>query len=239
MKITAPDSSYSGESRYGETVLTFKDGVATFDADLPHGVRQYLEGAGYGIGSKKPAEPEETPAPPDPRELGTDGDGIVQLGTPLRDAAVDPHPEDFLPPINAGKPGPEGNPHGPNVVSPQIHASSGQAVVPGPVGHFEVEDVKDEDGNVTGKRGVVTPDPDVQQERESEFAQRALADNEPVPEVLADMGKKAEGTDAPGEAPAVELKGAALDDALEEAGLPKTGTADEKRQRLAEHRGEA
>lgn len=32
-----------------------------------------------------------------------------------------------------------------------------------------------------------------------------------------------------------ELKGAALDEALEAAGLPKTGTADEKRARLAEH----
>lgn len=32
-----------------------------------------------------------------------------------------------------------------------------------------------------------------------------------------------------------ELKGAALDAALDAAGLPKTGTADEKRARLAEH----
>lgn len=32
-----------------------------------------------------------------------------------------------------------------------------------------------------------------------------------------------------------ELKGAALDEALEAAGLPKTGSAAEKRQRLAEH----
>ena len=34
---------------------------------------------------------------------------------------------------------------------------------------------------------------------------------------------------------AKELKGKALDDALEAAGLPKTGTADEKRKALAEH----
>lgn len=32
-----------------------------------------------------------------------------------------------------------------------------------------------------------------------------------------------------------DLKGTALDDALEEAGLSKSGTADEKRQRLADH----
>lgn len=43
----------------------------------------------------------------------------IQLGTPLRDAAVDPRPEDYQAPANAGKPGPEGNPHGPNVVSVQ------------------------------------------------------------------------------------------------------------------------
>lgn len=32
-----------------------------------------------------------------------------------------------------------------------------------------------------------------------------------------------------------DLKGAALDEALEQAGLPKTGSADEKRARLAAH----
>lgn len=32
-----------------------------------------------------------------------------------------------------------------------------------------------------------------------------------------------------------ELKGAALDDALDAAGLPKSGSADEKRARYAEH----
>lgn len=34
---------------------------------------------------------------------------------------------------------------------------------------------------------------------------------------------------------AADLKGADLDAALEQAELPKTGTADEKRQRLADH----
>lgn len=34
---------------------------------------------------------------------------------------------------------------------------------------------------------------------------------------------------------AAELKGASLDEALEEAGLSKSGRADEKRARLAEH----
>lgn len=40
-----------------------------------------------------------------------------------------------------------------------------------------------------------------------------------------------ESADTPDE----ELKGAALDQALEDAGLPKSGSADEKRARLAEH----
>lgn len=37
------------------------------------------------------------------------------------------------------------------------------------------------------------------------------------------------------EAPADELKGKALDEALKARGLPTTGNADEKRARLAEH----
>ncbi|NUO58991.1 MAG: hypothetical protein HOV78_20210 [Hamadaea sp.] len=241
MKITSPDKTYTGESRYGEVVLQFEDGVAKFDGELPVGVRQYLVGAGYGLGSKSPAEPDETPTPADPRDVTH-----VQGGTPLRDAAVDPQPEDYLPPTNAGKDGEDGNPHGPNVVAPQIHASTGQPVVPGPVGTYEERDIEDEDGNVTGKVGVVTSDPDAQAERETEYAQRALVGNEPVPTVLEEIGAKAnpetanpDGEDDEdsddGEDPA-ELKGAALDAALEEAGLSKSGTADEKRARLAEHR---
>lgn len=39
--------------------------------------------------------------------------------------------------------------------------------------------------------------------------------------------------------PAAELKGQELDQALEEADLPKSGSADEKRHRLAEQQGGA
>ena len=46
----------------------------------------------------------------------------LQLGSPLRDAAVNPHPSDFLPATNAGRPGPTGNPHGPHVTHPGIDA---------------------------------------------------------------------------------------------------------------------
>ncbi|MHA7153963.1 hypothetical protein [Arthrobacter sp. TMN-50] len=48
-----------------------------------------------------------------------DGGSFEQIGSPLRDAAVDPHREDYLAPVNAGPAGPGGNPHGSNVVSVQ------------------------------------------------------------------------------------------------------------------------
>ena len=67
---------------------------------------------------------------PDPRDF-TEPELI---GTPLRDAAVDPLPKDFLAPSNAGVAGPNGNPHGPTVVSPGIHGNEGvRGIVPGPV----------------------------------------------------------------------------------------------------------
>lgn len=55
--------------------------------------------------------------PVDPRTI-TD----QQVGTPLRDGAVDPRPGDFLGPTNAGAEGELGNPHGPTVVNPGLHA---------------------------------------------------------------------------------------------------------------------
>lgn len=43
-----------------------------------------------------------------------------RIGTPLRDAAVDPRPGDHLPPSNAGVEGEQGNPHGPNATAPEV-----------------------------------------------------------------------------------------------------------------------
>lgn len=135
MKIKSPAPHYTAKDAYGPLVIEFKDGVAEVD-DLPPGVRQYLIGAGYGIDADP--EPPETPAPADPREQT-----LVQVGTELRDAAVDPKPEDFLAPTNAGKPGEEGNPHGPNVVSPEIHASQGNRPVK--AGEVHVDDTAKQD----------------------------------------------------------------------------------------------
>ena len=65
----------------------------------------------------------------DPRDVND-----VQLGTALRDAAVDPEAGDFLTPTNAGEDGELGNPHGPTVVSPELHGSQGMhPVTPGAV----------------------------------------------------------------------------------------------------------
>lgn len=103
----------------------------------------------------------------DPRDLVE-----RQIGSKARDGAVDPLPKDFMGPTNAGLPGEAGNPHGPNVVSPGIHASGEFAVVPGPtlpVSH--------------------------QESKETEFAERAIAGNDEVPAVLADLAPPAKGSE--------------------------------------------
>jgi hypothetical protein len=179
-KITAPNPDYKGTDTYGSTVLEFEDGTAEVD-ELPDSVRGYLQSAGYGVDGKAAEQdnPVKSLAPSfDPRDHAD----AEQLGTRLRDAAVDPQPEDFLPPLNAGKEGEEGNPHGPNVVSPGIHAMEGKPVVPGAVGR--VEEQETDDGTVK----VVVSDTDRQQGRESELADRILINDEPVTDVTQDMG---------------------------------------------------
>ncbi|GMA31598.1 hypothetical protein [Litorihabitans aurantiacus] len=65
--------------------------------------------------------------PIDPRTLEPE-----QIGTRLRDAAVDPRSGDFLAPSNAGAAGELGNPHGPTVVSPGLHGDeSVRSIRPG------------------------------------------------------------------------------------------------------------
>lgn len=84
-----------------------------------------------------------------------------QIGTRLRDGAVTPRPGDFLGPTNAGEPGDLGNPHGPNVVNPEIHGSAGI------------------------RPGLVSGDPATQSEEETEFLhvrQPQTAPPEPDPD---------------------------------------------------------
>jgi hypothetical protein len=100
--------------------LQFEDGRAETDDKA---IIRYARKAGYGIDGQATAP--EAPVQPDSREVG--GEQVV--GTRLRDAAVDPRPEDFLPPTNAG----EADPHGPLVVAPGIHASETGPIHPGDV----------------------------------------------------------------------------------------------------------
>lgn len=154
--IRTPVAGYTGRAYIGGLVLDFDEGTATVDGDLPGGVAVYLAENGYGIDGA-PKEPAPTPEPADPREHA-----LTQVGTRLRDAAVDPRPGDFLPPTNAG----DANPHGPDVVAPGIHAMESKAIVPGEVG-----------------------DVARQEERETELAERTLAADESVPAVTADLAE--------------------------------------------------
>jgi hypothetical protein len=119
-KVYAPNASFQG-ARHG---VAFTQGVGTLDGDEKSEAADWFRRRGYGIGKR--AEVEE-PEPADPRKIARTGPH--RMGTPLRDAAVDPRPEDFLPPTNAGK----ANPHGPLVVAPEIHASGPAGIKPGDV----------------------------------------------------------------------------------------------------------
>lgn len=141
-KITAPTPGYNGT---GPGRLTFKDGVAyTDDASLI----RYFQRRGYGIDGEPPTVAAVTEQPIDAR----DATG-VQVGTALRDAAVDPRAGDFLPPTNAGA----ADPHGPLVVAPGVHAGASSPLVP----------------------GVVSGDIREQEQRETQAAVTVLVDNEP------------------------------------------------------------
>lgn len=168
-KVEAPNKDYNGPGPGG---VTFENGVADVEDEA---ALAYYRRAGYSV-SGKVDNPRETPEPPDPRDVE---DTVV--GTRLRDAAVDPEPEDFLAPINAG----QGNPHGSSVVSPEIHASGPAGVRPGEVGIDNL-----------GK----------QEQREKEFAAARLIDRKPAGEAVAaevDSGDRGElGISDPGSADA-------------------------------------
>lgn len=133
VKVHAPNSAFTGVV----AGVVFKDGVGEADRKADAGALSYFARKGYGIGTKPKADPEPAPERPvDAREATSQS-----VGTPLRDAAVDPKPEDFLAPINAGK----GDPHGPTVVSPEIHHPGPKGIKPGDVHVGEpAEQEKDE-----------------------------------------------------------------------------------------------
>lgn len=124
-RVTSPVEGFNGPGPGG---VEFVDGVAETDNDM---VIAYFRRAGYGIDGDEATQP-ETPAPAvDSRDVA----GETKVGAPLRDAAVDPQPGDFLAPVNAG----QEDPHGPRVVAPGLHAMPPGPVVPGDV---HVDDVR-------------------------------------------------------------------------------------------------
>ena len=129
-KIYAPNTALQGE-RAG---VVFKDGVGETDDPAP---LAYFTRAGYGIGA-----PATVPQPAPAADARDFADQIV-VGTPLRDAAVDPRARDFLAPTNAG----EADPHGPLVVAPGLHAVPPTPIAPGDV---HVDDTDRQDDIQTG-----------------------------------------------------------------------------------------
>lgn len=94
----------------------------------------------------------------DPRTISPE-----QIGTRLRDGAVDPRPGDFLGPSNAGAEGELGNPHGPTVISPGLHASEHiRPIRPGAVSSDPaVQDAAEREHLADWHPGIVPePDPD-------------------------------------------------------------------------------
>jgi hypothetical protein len=173
--ITSP-VKFTGRTYIGPLILDFTDGKAVAgDAALNDGIRRYLAEQGYGIDADA-RPPAEAPAPPDPRDRAD----ATQINR-LRDAAVDPKPEDFLPPVNAGAE----NPHGPQVVAPGIHAAPGKPIHPGPVGR-----------GGTGDEPTVVPDPDAQGANESTLAQASLVDQVPAGDAVQAAAARADQVNA-------------------------------------------
>lgn len=120
MRITSPAEGYTG---FGPAGIEFTNGVAEVD-EVNDGTLAYFQANGYGIDGDEPTQPEPAPVV-DSRDIAPE----VKVGTPLRDAAVDPQPGDFLSPVNAG----QEDPHGPKVVAPGVHALPPGPIVPGEV----------------------------------------------------------------------------------------------------------
>lgn len=107
--VHAPVSDFTGEV----AGCAFARGAALVDR-RNRSALQYFRRHGYTVDGERNDERTEVL---DPRSHTEE-----VVGTKLRDAAVDPRPEDYLPPTNAG----QANPHGPLVVSPEIEGPQGR-----------------------------------------------------------------------------------------------------------------
>lgn len=207
VRVYAPVKDFDGEV----AGVRFEKGVA--EVEPGSAAYRYFRTAGYGIDR---AAERDVPDAVDPTTIGTDGDGITPVGTRLRDAAVDPQPGDFLPPTNAG----QANPHGPEVVSPGLHATPPAPIAPGPVPR----------------------DPAEQEAKETALAEAVLVDQQPVPEAVADVDTR---TDTEREADEQAARGSdrtyegsgleQLRAELRRRGLPVSGNKPDLVKRLREH----
>jgi hypothetical protein len=201
--VHAPVKDFEGEV----AGVRFEDGQA--EVERGSAAFQYFRAAGYRVEGQPERDP--APEPPDPRDLGQDGDGIVVVGTRLRDAAVDPRPEDFLPPTNAGL----ANPHGPLVVSPGLHASETGPIAP----------------------GAVSSTPAVQQAKETALAEAVFVEGQPVKDATADVPDDVPfGTEDAADVGQGDgydsMSLAALQDEASARGLAKSGTKSDLKARL-------
>lgn len=184
VKVHAPNEGYAGT--VGD--IRFSNGVAEVDEN--HAAMGYFKRRGYGIGKKAdPAaalpsdkvEPTRDGKPVDARDFATS----VSFGSPLRDAAVDPEPTDFLAPTNAGK----ANPHGPKVVAPGIHDEGPAGIRPGDV---HVDDTDKQAAEETKLAEAVLIDGQPATDRAVELD----ADSTMGPLGLSDPGSVAQGVEA-------------------------------------------
>lgn len=152
-KIHAPNPRYNG-SVGG---VSFEKGVAEATEKEHPAAFAYFRRHGFGIG--EPVEEPEPAVRADARDVARTGPH--RFGSRLRDAAVDPKEDDFLPPTNAG----EADPHGPLVVAPEVHASGPKGIRGGDV-HVD--------------------DPNAQAAAEAGVAKAVLVDRQPHPAVEAE-----------------------------------------------------
>lgn len=167
VRVEAPDPTFRGLV----AGIQFTDGVAELSVDADDraataGILGYFQSAGYAVDGKRLNDPTVRPAavvaaPGTPENR----DGITR-GASAKDAAVvadaaGPVSDAFLPPTNAGR----ADPHGPEVVSPGLHA-----VPPAPIrpGEVHVDDVAR------------------QEAAETELARRVLVEQEPATIVASD-----------------------------------------------------
>lgn len=129
-KVYAPNGAYKGKV----AGVSFKGGVAELDLMANPAAARYFRRRGYGIGSRAEAPQAESI---DARDYAEP----VPFGSTLRDAAVNPRKSDYLPPTNAG----EADPHGPEVVAPQIHGEGPKGIKGGPVHVHEVRKQEEEE----------------------------------------------------------------------------------------------